>query len=479
MQEYNLPMMLEKLLKKDCGLFLDLVSYMIVNEENAGQYYPDFAFCHPLFSEGMRIYSDSKVSRFLSSVTKEQIIGFLQAWNKARDHSQRVYLSYDSTNKNCDAGDIDIAEFGKAKDDKGVPIFNLAIAFDEANRTPLLYEEYPGSINDVSQLTFLVDKVKEYGYTKIGFILDRGYFSKENIRYIDENGYEFIIMVKGCKALVSTMVEQNRGSFETARDCSIRSYKVYGKTVSCHLFEDDTEDRYLHIYFDPFKQAAEREHLEQRIDKMKLMIEKNVGKNVQFGKSYTDLFKLTYDKEGRLLYGKERSDVITRELRLCGYFCIVTSENMTASAALIQYKGRDISEKLFKADKSFLGSRSMRVQSEEALSAKIFVEFVALIVRNRIYNLLKETMLKMESNPNYMTVPASLRELEKIEMVRRNNGDYKLDHAVTKKQKIILGSFGLEESDIRKTAEEINTMLINNQSLMSELTEEENDDGEE
>jgi transposase len=479
MQEYNLPMMLEKLLKKDCGLFLDLVSYMIVNEENAGQYYPDFAFCHPLFSEGMRIYSDSKVSRFLSSVTKEQIIGFLQAWNKARDHSQRVYLSYDSTNKNCDAGDIDIAEFGKAKDDKGVPIFNLAIAFDEANRTPLLYEEYPGSINDVSQLTFLVDKVKEYGYTKIGFILDRGYFSKENIRYIDENGYEFIIMVKGCKALVSTMVEQNRGSFETARDCSIRSYKVYGKTVSCHLFEDDTEDRYLHIYFDPYKQAAEREHLEQRIDKMKLMIEKNVGKNVQFGKSYTDLFKLTYDKEGRLLYGKERSDVITRELRLCGYFCIVTSENMTASAALIQYKGRDISEKLFKADKSFLGSRSMRVQSEEALSAKIFVEFVSLIVRNRIYNLLKETMLKMESNPNYMTVPASLRELEKIEMVRRNNGDYKLDHAVTKKQKIILGSFGLEESDIRKTAEEINTMLINNQSLMSELTEEENDDGEE
>lgn len=479
MQEYSLPMMLEKLLKKDCGLFLDLVSYMIVNEENAGQYYPDFAFCHPLFSEGMRIYSDSKVSRFLSSVTKEQIIGFLQAWNKARDHSQRVYLSYDSTNKNCDAGDIDIAEFGKAKDNKGVPIFNLAIAFDEANRTPLLYEEYPGSINDVSQLTFLVDKVKEYGYTKIGFILDRGYFSKENIRYIDENGYEFIIMVKGCKALVSTMVEQNLGSFETARDCSIRSYKVYGKTVSCHLFEDDTEDRYLHIYFDPYKQAAEREHLEQRIDKMKLMIEKNVGKNVQFGKSYTDLFKLTYDKEGRLLYGKERSDVITRELRLCGYFCIVTSEKMTASAALIQYKGRDISEKLFKADKSFLGSRSMRVQSEEALSAKIFVEFVALIVRNRIYNLLKETMLKMESNPNYMTVPASLRELEKIEMVRRNNGDYKLDHAVTKKQKIILGSFGLEESDIRKTAEEINTLLINNQSLMSELAEEENDDGEE
>ena len=32
----------------------------------------------------------------------------------------------------------------------------------------------------------MVDKVMEYGYKKIGFILDRGYFSKENIRYIDK-----------------------------------------------------------------------------------------------------------------------------------------------------------------------------------------------------------------------------------------------------------------------------------------------------
>ena len=92
---------------------------------------------------------------------------------------------------------------------------------------------------------------------------------------------------------------------------------------------------------------------------------------------------------------------------------------MTASQALIHYKGRDVSEKLFSADKSFIGSKSMRVQTTQALSAKIFVEFIALIVRNRMYNLLKETMLRLETKPNYMTVPAALRELEKIEMVRR------------------------------------------------------------
>lgn len=41
----------------------------------------------------------------------------------------------------------------------------------------------------------------------------------------------------------------------------------------------------------------------------------------------------------------------------------------------------------------------------------------------------------METRQNYMTVPAALREREKIEMVKRTNGQYRLDHAVSKKQK--------------------------------------------
>lgn len=32
--------------------------------------------------------------------------------------------------------------------------------------------------------------------------LDRGYFSRENIRYMDKCGYDFVIMVKGMKSFV-------------------------------------------------------------------------------------------------------------------------------------------------------------------------------------------------------------------------------------------------------------------------------------
>jgi transposase len=80
----------------------------------------------------------------------------------------------------------------------------------------------------------------------------------------------------------------------------------------------------------------------------------------------------------------ERTEVINEEIKICGYFVIITSEPMTAQEALELYKGRDASEKLFRGDKTYLGNQSMRVYSNESMEAKIFVEFVALIIRNRI-----------------------------------------------------------------------------------------------
>lgn len=480
MNEYKIPGILKKWFPKDSGLVMDLISYLIVDEENAGQYYPDFAFCHPLFSEGMRIYSDSKVSRFFSSVTKEQTTGFLDDWNRRRNHKQRIYISYDSSNKTCRAGDIDLIEYGKAaKGDKGIPVFNLAIAYDETNRVPLFYEEYPGSITDVSQFICMVDKVNEYGYRKVGFILDRGYFSKDNIRYMEEGNHAFVLMVKGRKALVSSLIEENLGTFETDRDCSVRAYGVYGKTVTARLYEDDTSDRYFHICYNPAKQAAEREQLEQTIEKIKIKMDKCIGRVVTISETWKNYFITYHDKKGCLVSYEERKEAVQRELRLCGYFCIVTSEKMTASEALIHYKSRDVSEKLFRADKSFIGSESMRVQSAAALSAKLFVEFVALIVRSGIYNLLKEMMLKLETRPNYMTVPAALRELEKIEMVRRNDGRYILDHAVTRRQKTILSSFGLNETDVKSIAMDISEQLSGGQTNIADHAAEDEDNDDE
>ena len=154
-----------------------------------------------------------------------------------------------------------------------------------------------------------------------------------------------------------------------------------------------------------------------------------------------------------------KEDVIDRELELCGYFCILTSEEMSAKEALELYKSRDESEKLFRADKTFLGNRSLRVHSSEALDGKMLIEFVALIIRNRIHTAIKNELNEMLNKPNFMNVPAAIRELEKIEMIRQADGVYRLDHAVTANQKTILKAFGMDAAYVKKKAHELSERL--------------------
>lgn len=460
-EEYNLAELLGGYFEqRDLGLFLDLAVYSIIAENNAAQYYPDYIYNHPLFTNGMKQYSDSTVSDFLNSVTDDQSIGVLNSWNETRNHLEKIYISYDSTNKNCQAGDIEIVEFGHPKVDVGQPVFNYAVAYDTHNQEPLFYEKYPGSLNDISQLQFMLDKAFGYGYKKIGFILDRGYFSCENIQYMDKCGYSFVIMVKGMASLVNELVLQHKGTFESKRVNNIYEYGVYGKTVKHRLYAGDKKERYFHLYHSISKESAERAGIENRLNQMTLYLKKYQNKVKEFGPGFEKYFNLHYDEKTQaFVLPEERCSVVERELDLAGYFCIITSEKMSAKEAIELYKSHDTSEKLFRGDKSYLGNKSIRVYSEESARAKIFVEFVAMILRCKMYMKLKEEMKKLEKKPNYMTVPVALKELEKIEMVRQLDNVYRLDHAVTANQKTILNAFGLDANHIKYYASELSKEL--------------------
>ena len=473
--DYRLDEMIARIIGRDAGLFLDLAAYSIITEDNAGQYYPDYAYNHALFTDNMRVYSDSKVSSFLQEVTVDQRISFLNEWNKKRDHREKIYISYDSTNKESQAGDIGMVELGHAKDGVETDIFNYSIAYDRYNREPLFYESYPGSIVDVSQLQYTLKKAKGYGYEHVGFILDRGYFCKENINFMDENGYSFVIMIKGMKDLVSETILQVQGTFENDRKNSIRSYKVSGTTVKQKLYATDKKERYFHIFYDDGRKAAERERLEYKIDRMGKKLKECMGEPIHPGGDYQKYFDLIFWHPGqadeKFMSGRERTDVINREIQLCGYFAIVTSEKMTAEEALTLYKSRDDSEKTFRADKSYLGAHCERVYSEESYDTKIFIGFVATIIRNRIYTLLKDEMDRMDKKQNYMTVPAALKELEKIELLKGGDGDYILDYAVTATQKAILKAFDMTSENVQIQAREISSDLTRIRMEALEVTQ--------
>ena len=466
--ECGLEEKLEEILGEDSRLFLDLAIYSIITEDNAGQHYPDYAFDHPLFTKDMHIYSDTKVSDMLNSITPDQSIAFQNVWTAAHDHREKIYISYDSTNKNCKAGDVDLVEFGHPKDDRNAPVINYSIVYDTMNSEPLCYEAYPGSIVDVSQLQCMIKKVNGYGYKNIGFILDRGYFSETNIHFMDKCGYDFVIMMKGMKDLVRDLVLEVKGTFEEDRRYSIRNHHVSGITVERQMYPSDESKRFFHIYYNDWNKSREHEEFESKIDEMKAVLKKNEGTEYKACGKYNQYFDIIYSHEGqpdqKFMYGRERYDVINEEIKLCGYFVIITSKRMTAQEALDLYKGRDASEKLFRGDKSYLGNKSYRTHKNESTRAKIFVEFVALIIRNRFHLKIRDHVIKIGKKKNYMNVSAAIKELEKIEIVRQTDNNYRMSYAVTSTQKQILEAFGITAANINEQAIAINDDLIRDNS---------------
>ena len=196
---------------------------------------------------------------------------------------------------------------------------------------------------------------------------------------------------------------------------------------------------------------------------MAKLLKECMGEQVHPGKAYQKYFDLVFWHEGqedeKFMSAIERTDVINREIKLCGYFAIVTSEKMSAADALTLYKSRDPSEKTFRADKSYSGAKCERVYSNDSYDSKIFIGFVATIIRNRIYRLLKEESERTEKKRNFMTVPAALKELEKIELLKGADNEYNPDYAITATQKTILKAFDINSEYVHKKAREISSDL--------------------
>ena len=65
----------------------------------------------------------------------------------------------------------------------------------------------------------------------------------------------------------------------------------------------------------------------------------------------------------------------------------------------------------------------------------------------------------MDKKQNYMTVPAALKELEMIELLKGGDCDYILDYAVTATQKAILKAFDMTSENVQIQAREISSDL--------------------
>ena len=458
----------------------DFVSYMVINEDNSAFHFSGYAFEHALFETEKGI-SDETLGRLFGTIDNNKINTFMNKWNESimeghkKSDVKKVYLSADGTNSSSQAGQIDLVEYGASKIEDGNPIINMMLIVDMLSKLPISYDMYNGSINDMSECTYMLNQILEMNYMAFGIILDRGFFSRENIAYFDEHHLDFIIMAKGWKRFIRSVVLEVVSTFENKQKYYIPRYGVYGTTTKGELFD---AERYIHVYFNPDmvgkEQNAQREKIENWENKLVKLKQTQEHVDLRSLKYIEDFFDIKFyekkDENDKVLKRtivdfNRKEDEIDKEFSLSGHFVIVTSEEMDAKTALFAYKSRDINEKLNAVSKSFLGNTSYRVSDKDHLKGKGFIVFLGMIIRQSIFLSLQKEEDKKGKPVQLFEVPRAIDELEKISVIKYANGKYSQRVPLTRAQKTIIKAFGYSNSTatetIKQVAERLTSVMEN------------------
>lgn len=302
-------------------------------------------------------------------------------------------LSFDATEIALDASSISYAMVGLGKEGGYQKQLGLVLLVGHESRMPVLFRILPGNITDVSTVPDMLFRFGEIsdGRRVFGAVVDRGYFSLENIARFSDAGSRVIMAAK-------TDSQWIRDAFEKAYEADLWSSKTripgkkcWGATIPCEpAFKDGKKRKvWLHAYRSDEKSRLENDCFFETLDKfesdwMAWKPGDGLEESPLLNSPLLGLYKAGTGFPGRELPERDH-DRIDERIRYFGLFCNVTTMECTAREALGAYQARDLIEKTFKGGKSGAGMDVVRAHSDEVMEGRFIVGFAAMTILSRIY----------------------------------------------------------------------------------------------
>jgi transposase len=283
------------------------------------------------------------------------------------------------------------------------------------------------------------------GYKKVNVILDRGFYSRENINSLFKNHQKFVIGVKLGLNYVKEVLDQERDNLRLWSNLETQ-FGTYG---ICRSIEWDYEQErpykgdvikdkrraYLLLFYNPEKAARDQIEMNEYLSSLHDDLTNNNKKDYRL-KDYDKYFEVTETpKRGKRI--KPREEAMLEAARNYGYFALLSNEVQDPFEALSLYRSKDIVEKGFGNLKERLNFRRMQVSSELSLNGKLFVEFVALIYLSYVKKKMQDAKLF-----DKWTLQSLLDELDVIELFEAPDHGRVLGE-ITNKQKDIYEALGV------------------------------------
>lgn len=338
-------------------------------------------------------------SEFFAAITDDQVTQFLRLQAKRRVEEE--YWAYDSSSISSYSETLNQVQWGKNKENDKLPQINLLLVFGEKSGLPFYYRKLAGNIPDSRTVKHLLEDLDILGFGKTKFVMDRGFYSENNINGLYREHVKFLVGVKLSLKFIKKHLDEVYDDIRMFTNYD-EGIATYGYTVSTEW--DYSQERpykgdiikdkrriYIHYYYSIEKGADDEQAFDKRITE--LFSELQEGKFVEeHKKAYAQFFEVKDTSvRGRRVYHKE--EAIKAARRYFGYFALITNEKMDAFMALHLYRMKDIVEKAFGNIKERLNLRRLLVKSEKNLDGKIFTEFVALILISHLDHKMKEANL--------------------------------------------------------------------------------------
>lgn len=153
---------------------------------------------------------------------------------------------------------------------------------------------------------------------------------------------------------------------------------------------------------------------------------------------YSQFFHINVEKENAFTFTfTDNVEAQAAALSLCGCFAILLStRDVSVKAILEEYQSEDCVEKSFGIVKNHILHERFRVKSSSTLRGKMFLTFIALVIRVRLNQLLRTVLTR-----NKIGLDSAIECLKAISFIRQGDKWF-IHNALTTIQKEILSALG-------------------------------------
>ena len=385
------------------------------------------------------VLTSQDASRVFGDITAKDRDDFFKLWiAKAEKHRNGdEYVCYDVTSISSYSDSLAEISFGYNRDHEQLRQVNVGMFTTCKDGIPLGYTDYNGSINDFTNFPYVLDWANSVGLSGRFILVMDGIFSeKETVDFSVYSGYDLIVgtPIEHCPGVKRQLLEWRRSGTATPFFSGYESVIESDETS----FDINSTAGRLMMYRADVTAMGDRAGLVSTTNNIKKALDgRDKSRNPPTDKKTTAYFDISVNDDGSWDYVPNDAR-LQDALKLCGCFALfVTSPTVNCEEALRLYRSKDVVEKAFGELKNDILGERMLCHSEETWKGKMFVMFVALVLRRFLMKKLR-TWIK-EHRSSLEAVLIMLRDIQ----CRKAGSRWVLAKAFTKEQKELISVLGL------------------------------------